>query len=214
MGNITVDNYTWIWTFFDVLLVLFLLYDLTVWGFAIFPLTGIGSEPVDSGATDPTVLKWLILVLAAVALLFLPIHLFLGYYKINKSWRWTYHFVYYLLALLLTGFATALAFLWDDRFGDDTSGVFSSTGGAPFVPPSASVDFQAQMQGFVEWKGNLVLIAIVTTALAVLVFDIWMDYMRIKRAKEKSSLITQSSVGNRNSKTKVRSNVPLDDHLW
>ncbi len=179
--------------FLDILAFILVIYNLVVWWFAFLPAVG---ETENSGSTDPTVIKWLVLTSAVLAVLFGIIALFWGFWRGmqadgNFITRTTWHTLYFLLMnTFILVVLTVWAFLWDDRF----SALFGD--GSPVIPASADPSFEIKMRAYIEWK--VILILIVTSILVLIYFaiDAWKDtVMRVNAVGRLTTTVASRSSG-------------------
>lgn len=191
--------------FLDILAFILVIYNLVVWWFAFLPAVG---ETENSGSTDPTVIKWLVLTSAVLAVLFGIIALFWGFWRGMQAndyliTRTTWHTLYFLLMnTFILVVLTVWAFLWDDRF----SALFGD--GSPVIPASADPSFEIKMRAYIEWK--VILILIVTSILVLIYFaiDAWKDIVMGVNAVGRltSNVASRSSSRNVQQKRQKREN--------
>lgn len=143
----------WLWW---ALLILKIIALLILWWFVFLPVVG---QIPNSGIADPTTIKWFLLVLAIVCVLFLIVALFFGSIlstnrlRINSS-AWSFGFATIILAIL-----TIWGFILDDKINAEFT-----PDGVPVLPNAYNM---AKVKLYYEWFGFLILSTVFVLVIIV-----------------------------------------------
>ena len=147
----------------SVLVTIQTLLCFALWWWAIIPAIGLTNN---SGGTDPDTIKWVTLILAALAFFFWIIIFIFGWRRKRPTF-WTWHAIWFAWVWILLAIITILAFIVEDKF----TGVFNGSDNPVMPSPYSAI----AMQRFIEWKVILIFIVLITSFIFVSAFEIWRE---------------------------------------